>query len=177
MKRAKVTRRKRGTRHTPKREHLPPKIEKALSCKSRDKRSKKEFALLLSIIALVLVFMTFSKYMIKTDLETMIASQDSACFSDQQLGSSAVWEQGNIAMMTAFETPDPCYRVSSVSATQQGNRVSMKLKVESGGICVQCFGYRSVKYWIMAPEQGSDLDLYVDIEGSTQHYVWLPIQK
>lgn len=176
MKRAKAARRKRAARRSPKRE-LPPRIEKALECKSRNKRSKKEFALLLSIIALVLVFMTFSRYMIKTDLETMIASQDSACFSDQQLGSSAVWEQGNIAVTTAFETPDPCYRVSSVSAAQQGNRISVKLSMESGGICMQCFGYRSVKYWILAPVQSSDIDLYIDIEGSTQHYVWLPIQK
>ena len=161
----------------PKRGKLPPKIEKALACKSRGKRSKKEFALLLSIIAIVLVFMTFSRYMIKTDLETIIANQDSACFSDQPLGSSAVGEQGSIAMTTAFEMPDPCYRASAVSATQHGNRINVKLDVESGGICMQCFGYRSVKYWIMAPEQGSDLDLYVDIEGSTQHYVRLPIQK
>lgn len=176
MKRAKAARRKRAARRSPKRE-LPPKIQKALECRSKEKKSKKEFALLLSIIAIVLVFMTFSRYMIKTDLETIIANQDSACFSDQPLGSSAVWEQGSIAVTTAFETPDPCYRASAVSATQQGNRINVKLKVEAGGICVQCFGYRSVKYWIMAPEQGSDLDLYVNIEGSSQHYVWLPLLK
>ncbi|MFH1237306.1 MAG: hypothetical protein V1648_02780 [Candidatus Aenigmatarchaeota archaeon] len=176
MKRAKAARRKRAARRTPKRE-LPPKIQKALACRPQYKKSRNEYTLLLCIIALVLVFMTFSRYMIKTDLEAIIANQDSACFSDQPLGSSAAWEQGSIAVTTAFETPDPCYRASAVSATQQGNRINVRLKVEAGGICVQCFGYRSIKYWIMAPEQGSDLDLYIDIEGSKQHYVWLPLLK
>jgi hypothetical protein len=166
-------------RKLPKNKPLKPRetLAKAesLECRRRTTSTRAELFLLASIMFLIVIFLAFSKYMITTDLGVNVISRNSSCFSDQKIGSSAEWSNGNILMETAFEVPDPCYRVSFIDAVEQGNRIEIKIGVESGGMCMQCFGYSRIEYEIVSPEKENSMDIYVDVEGATKHYVWLPL--
>jgi hypothetical protein len=159
---------------TPKHEETLKKA-KAIECRKHTKNTRAELLLLTSIMFMIVIFLAFSKYMVRTDLQVNIINQTSECFSDQKFGSSAAWNGNNILMETAFETPDPCYSVISVKAVKQGNRIEVGISLNSGGICTQCFGYMQMQYELAAPEKENNMDIYVDVEGAAKHYVWLPL--
>lgn len=125
------------------------------------------------VVVFAIVLLAYSRYMVKTDLEVRILNQTSSCYSGQPQLSEAKWRGGGIVMTTAFEIPDPCYKIESIKAFQKGNRIEVAIKTASGGICIQCFGFRETKYEILSPVKEGDLDIYVDVDGVRQ-YAWLP---
>ena len=126
------------------------------------------------IVVFAIIFLAYSTYMVKTDLEVHILNQTSSCYSGQKTGSEASWSNGSIAMESVFETPDPCYRVSSVKAVQQGNKIEVDINTVLGGACIQCFGIKKARYEITLPEMKNDIDIYVQVDSANRHYVWLP---
>ncbi len=130
---------------------------------------------LVSLVILVMVFLVYSKYWVKKDLTVNIINQTSECYSDQTFASEGKWSRGNILMETMFETPDPCYRVHSIKAEQQGDRIEIRIRTVSGGVCIQCFGFKRIEYEILSPRIESDINIYVDVEGVTKHHVQLPL--
>lgn len=144
--------------------------------KNRNKnKSKIPVFLLVSLVFFVIISLVYSKYMVKTDLRVEILNQTSSCYAGQDSSSNAKWSKGNILMETTFEAPDPCYKIDSVKAIQQGDRVEVKIKTISGGICTQCFGFKKLGYEILLPKIENSMNIYVDIEGITKQYVRLPL--
>jgi hypothetical protein len=131
--------------------------------------------LLASVVVVALIFLSYSKYFVKSDLEVRLLNQTSSCYTGETLSSGAGWSNGNIIMTSAFETPDPCYWVSSIKAYQQGDRLWVTIKTSHLGVCVQCFGLRRVDYEILSPEAEKNLDIYIEIEGLTKQYAKLSL--
>jgi len=129
------------------------------------------FLILVSIVVLVIIFLSYSKYVVKTDLEVRILNQTSACYSGQTPASLAGWKNGNVVVSTSFETPDPCYRISSIKAVQQGDRIEVDIKTASGGVCVQCFGFKRSDYELISPKIEKSMDIYVHAEDTTEQHV------
>ena len=140
---------------------------------------KEKSNLLVFFLILVIVFtissLLYSKYLVKNELGVRVIDQASECFSDQAFDSKAKWSQGNIIMETTFETPDPCYRIDSIRAFQQGDRIEINIRMKPGGVCIQCFGFQRIEYEILSPGIENDMEIYVNVEEMTRHYVWLPL--
>jgi hypothetical protein len=130
---------------------------------------------LVSVVVLTLIFLSYSKYFVKTDLEVRLLNQTSSCYSGESLSSGAGWSGKNIIMTSAFETPDPCHWVSSIKAYQQGDRLWVRIKTSHQGVCIQCFGFREVDYEILSPEPEKNLDIYIEVEGLTKQYAKLSL--
>jgi hypothetical protein len=138
-----------------------------------EKRGKIPFFLLVSLIFFAIIFLAYSRYMVKTELRVEILNQASSCYSGQDAGSGAKWSGGSIMMQTAFETPDPCYKADSIKAVQQGERIEVNIKTVSGGVCIQCFGFRKLEYEILSPKAYEAVDIYVGMDDATKHHVRL----
>ncbi len=175
MKRARTASKKR-----PPRRKLPEADEtlaraKGIECRKHAKMSRQERLLLASIALLVIILMALSMYADRIALQVSIASQASECFSVQHIGSSAEWSGGSIAMVTGFETIDPCYAITSIDAEQKGDIISVDIRTESGGLCVQCFGYRRVEYELASPRMSGNLRIDVYVDGVQSHQMALPL--
>jgi hypothetical protein len=131
--------------------------------------------LVLSAVILTILFLSYSKYFIKTELEVRILDQASSCYADQPSATGGAWHNGNIVMTSAFETPDPCHWVSSIEAYQQGDRLEIKIKISHQGFCIQCFGFREVDYEIVSPEPEKTMDIYIEVEGITKQKALLSL--
>ena len=131
--------------------------------------------LLASIVILALIFLSYSKYFVKSDLEVRLLNQTSSCYNGETPSSGAGWNGKNILMTSVFETPDPCHWVSSIKAYQQGDRLWVTIKTSHQGVCVQCFGLREVDYEILSPEPEKNLDIYIEIEGLGRQFTQLSL--
>jgi len=131
--------------------------------------------ILASAVLLAIIFLSYSKYLMKSELQAVLMNQTSSCYTGETPVSKAMWDNGNIAMATSFETPDPCYRVSSITAGQQGDRIEAKIRTTTQGICVQCFGFMQVRYEILSPQMERKIDIYVDVNGETRQYAHLTL--
>lgn len=128
--------------------------------------------MLASLVFLTIAFLAYSKYMVRTDLRVELLVQESSCYSGQDSLSSASWNEGRIGMETGFETPDPCYAITSITAEQQAERMEINIRTSHGGMCMQCFGFTKVKYEITRPAPEKNIDVIVKIDGvSAQHFV------
>ena len=130
------------------------------------------FLILVFLVVFAVFLLIYSKYMFKTDLEVVILNQTSECYSEQTMFSEARWSGRDIIMETAFETPDPCYRIHSIQAFQQGDRIEVRIKTMPGGVCVQCFGYKILKYEISSPEE-RDFHIHINVEDTAKHELFL----
>jgi hypothetical protein len=155
-------------------DQLTQNVARAAEYRKPEKRSGLEILLLASIVLIMLVVIAFTPYMVKTDLDVSILNQSSTCYSGEEPGSTAVRSEDGVIMETTFQIPDPCYRIESIKAMLQGNRIEVAIKTASGGICIQCFGFRKAQYEIILPEMNRDADIYVDVDGARE-YVWLPV--
>ncbi|MCD6590381.1 MAG: hypothetical protein J7K72_00220 [Candidatus Aenigmarchaeota archaeon] len=127
------------------------------------------FSLLL--ILFLSIFLMYSKYMVRTRLDVNLINQSSGCYSGQEIGSKAEWNNSGILVDTAFEVADPCYVVYSIKAYQQGDRIEVKIKVNPRpeSVCIQCFGYMRLRYKILSPKMENEIHIHVDVEGIAGH--------
>jgi hypothetical protein len=133
--------------------------------KARATRGNVTFFLLASVVFLAIAFLAYSKYTVKTGLLVELLGQESSCYTGQDSLSSGSWNGSHISMETGFETPDPCYAITSITAEQQAERMEINIRTSHGGMCVQCFGFTKVRYEIKKPATEKKTDVLVKING------------